>query len=135
MADDEEANIETLKIIDPETSQRLGPALGMQPKSKWILKKVPKGMRQQQIQEALFAKTPTWPGWRVMVTGPPKQGSTKQLINLTVMSQDPPPNAMLIINGTKVTMLCRSASRRRCAPVLIFYAYLSGRGPLLSGLR
>ena len=34
MADDEEGRTETLKAIDPETAQRMGPALGMQPKSK-----------------------------------------------------------------------------------------------------
>ncbi len=91
-----DAEAEILKHVSPEAAAKLGPALGLQTTSSWVVHGVPRHADRQGIISALNAPNPRWRGWTVKpirTLTQPHQGKVNWLVEAAV---DPPGRALTV---------------------------------------
>ncbi len=110
---DKEADI--IKALLPETAAELGPALGLQTSSTWILRGVPRDANREQIIRALSIPSMGWPGWIVRTRktlGAPRHGK----VNWVVDAASDPPSRSITFNDTDCIAIDRFIENSRTPP-------------------
>ncbi len=110
---DKEAEI--IRALLPETAVELGPALGLQTSSTWILRGVPRDANREQIIRALSVPSTTWPGWTVRprrTLGQPRHGK----VNWVVDAASEPPSRSITFNGTDCIAIDRYIENNKTPP-------------------
>ena len=90
------------KHINPERALILGPALGVQGNSTWVVSDFPNRIPIAQIHQILNTPTKTWPGWKAAVRGSIKPGRNRDVVKFDVTANGPPPQCNLIMEGRRI---------------------------------
>jgi hypothetical protein len=110
---DKEAEI--IRALLPETALELGPALGLQASSTWILRGVPRDANKEQIIRALSIASMTWPGWTVRprrTLGQPRHGKVSWVVD----AADDPPTRSITFNDTDCIAIDRYIESNKTPP-------------------
>ncbi len=115
-----EAEADVLKHVSPEAAARLGPALGLQTSSSWVVHGVPRHADKQGIISALNAPNPRWRGWTVKpirTLTQPRQGKVNWLVEAAT---DPPGRALTVKTAAnprgECVMIEKYVEEKRIAP-------------------
>ncbi len=115
-----DAEAEILKHVSPEAAAKLGPALGLQTSSSWVVHGVPRYADKQGIISALNAPNPRWRGWTVKpirTLTQPRMGKVNWLVEAAV---DPPGRALTVKTASNprgdCVMIEKYVEEKRIAP-------------------
>ena len=87
------------RVVDPDSAEQHGPALGLVPTMAYNIKHIPKFMSSATIHSVLAQPQDTWPGWIAPVKGPPRSSRITGRVDITVAAATPPPAANMTIHG------------------------------------
>ncbi len=93
---------EVTKMLNPQLAEQLGPSLGIQPNSTWLIKNLPKKISKQELINMLAANSGQWSSWFVLpkfVTG----DRSSKWSTWVVEAEEPPPAKILRVRGTFAT--------------------------------
>ncbi len=106
--------------ITPEVAVQLGPALGLQAASTWVVRGIPREATKEGIIRALNAPTARWQGWTarpIRTMAQPRNGKVDWLVEAEV---DPPSRALTVksINSPHgdCIMVEKHTEEKRIAP-------------------
>ncbi len=98
-----EDHVEVMRQLNPDLATELGPALGIQPNSLWLIKGLPKRISKQDITAMLAASAGPWTGWYVIpkhvVSDNPGKWSS-----WVVEAEEPPPARAFKTRGNYATI-------------------------------
>ncbi len=98
-----EDHVEVMKQLNPDLAAELGPALGIQPNSLWLIKGLPKRISKHDITTMLAASAGPWTGWYVIpkhvVADNPGRWSS-----WVVEAEEPPPAKAFKARGSYATI-------------------------------
>ena len=93
-----EAEGEITNRLNLEEANRLGPAMGIRPKSAWVIKGVPGSADTSMIVKTIAQSNESWPGWIVR----PRRPLTANRGKVTTWLVDAvvePPSTVITLNG------------------------------------
>ncbi len=91
------------KELNPQLAEELGPALGIQPTSSWLVKGLPKRISRQELINTLASSAGQWTPWFVL----PKYAVNERASRWSawvVEAEDPPPAKMFKARGNYATI-------------------------------
>ncbi len=91
------------KELNPKLAEELGPALGIQPTSSWLIKGLPKRISRQELINTLASSAGPWTSWFVLPKYAVNEGASRWS-SWVVEAEDPPPAKMFKARGNYATI-------------------------------
>ncbi len=98
-----EDQADATRAVVPELADQLGPSLGLQPDSTWLVKNLPRRIAKQEIIKLFASAMGPWTPWHVLpkfAVGDRRAAGSSWVVE----AEEPPPRRALRVRGTCATI-------------------------------
>ncbi len=98
---DDKAEVTT--VLCPELAEQLGPSLGLQPNSSWLVRNLPRRINKQDLSRILASEAGPWSAWHVLpryTANDNRPGGSTWVVE----AEEPPPRRAFKARSTCVTI-------------------------------